>query len=700
VKAVLRGSLAGLLSSTSLALASDADLVRQLGGASHAEREAASQALWRRGDEAMPVLRAAAASDDPEIALRAREILRQLDRGIYPDTPPEIAELLRRLPSLPPEEIARVVSSNLTDRVLGPRLLARAAAAARLRGEEDILAALLRSGVRPPLTTLLDQGRTDEALRLLRLAGRAGLAGFPALAADAHWVEGALPELTRELEVGPAQPGDSALRAAVAFHRGEYAESATLAHAARLPSLAAVGLALTGDWSRLDDLPWWDETQRRVVLDTARLARARLLGQPDEARQAVDEVIRHAKESPDDLWFALEILLVNDAWPALPDFFGAVSNALLEADYAYEFFQPDRLRAVAAAAWDATDNPNLRHRLLTWSQELTGRAPVDRRAEVRVVEQFSGRPARPAAEPTWEDLVADARAQLAGNPSAAGAMLVLGWAADRAGRPEEAADWQRRAGWQILLRADFDPGRLNPVFFRHGTEPYWQRTVDMVARLRRYEPDFLPHLEAVFERAVRGEHLPSAIGWLELGRLRFLSPARSYAGLQGYLFHARRLAELHLHFALAHGRAEAAERLLDAHLDLLLHDAVPVRRRLADAGRADFARHFAERAFDRMAERLVPHPAALAARNSAAWLAATARVRLEAALALLDQAQPTAETLPAHVRDTRAELLFQLGRDAEAITLAEQNVAESPDDPHYTRQLARLRRGERDTPPE
>ena len=69
------------------------EMIRNLASESFAVREDASDALWAEGEQAEDALREAAGSRDPEMALRARDLLRKIDLGITPDTDPEIIEL-------------------------------------------------------------------------------------------------------------------------------------------------------------------------------------------------------------------------------------------------------------------------------------------------------------------------------------------------------------------------------------------------------------------------------------------------------------------------------------------------------------------------------------------------------------------------------------------------------------------------------
>jgi hypothetical protein len=702
VQRLLRLWLFLALALRAAAATADDPRIAALGQGDHGERDRAERELWKLGDEALPLLRAAAEADDPEIAERAERLVKLIENGVYPDTPPALAEQLRSLPTLPLEPLARLVASNAADRVMGPRLLARSLAATRTRRDSAFYHSILRTQLREPLLALVAAGRAEDALRLLEIAAREGASPLAEPAAAAFWLEERDAGLIERLKTTPAAPGDPLLKANVAFNAADYDSARRLAAAARNSGLAAMAAALTGDWSEMDRLPWRNEARRNNGFDLQLLARARLFGDVPNAQVAVDAAINFAIVNPDDQWFALEVLLINDAWPSLPRYFEAVTNAALETDFAYELFQPGAFAKAAPRAWADADNPTLRYRLLRQSRLLTGTDPSDNRSEVRVAEQFGG----PAGaeeesapeEPDWDAWRDRLREDLKAAPESPATLLLLGWVESRRGQPAAAETWRRRAGWQMILGVNPDLARVQALMLEHPEDPYWAATVNLLRVVRRLEPDFLPLQDAVFREGVARGGEALAMGWIELGRLRFLSPARSYPGIQGYIHHSRRIAELGMHLALAKGNAEAAANVLDASLDLLLHDAPDVHGRLVARGRTDFARTFATTAFDRMHERLKAFPRAVEMRNNAAWLAAVSRERMPAALALLEETEAAGVALPVHTRDTRAELLFQLGRDAEALALAEKNAAEAADDAYLKRQVERMRKGDRASP--
>jgi hypothetical protein len=79
--------------------ATRAESIRKLASENYAERVEATQALWAEGEVALEDLKEASRSRDPEMALRARDLLRKIDLGIAPDTDPRIINLTERYQS-------------------------------------------------------------------------------------------------------------------------------------------------------------------------------------------------------------------------------------------------------------------------------------------------------------------------------------------------------------------------------------------------------------------------------------------------------------------------------------------------------------------------------------------------------------------------------------------------------------------------
>lgn len=153
-----------------------ATAIAQLGDADFKIREAARQALWNTGKAAEPALREALKSEDPEVASRAGEILADFKYGLYPDTPPDIAVLVRLYRQGQPEQKREAIGglSRLGRR--GVPSLARLWAAETDAGFKAEVFRELSSRASEAVPTFIADGQYGVAEQLLR-AGRGSAMG-------------------------------------------------------------------------------------------------------------------------------------------------------------------------------------------------------------------------------------------------------------------------------------------------------------------------------------------------------------------------------------------------------------------------------------------------------------------------------------------------------------------------------------------
>jgi tetratricopeptide (TPR) repeat protein len=83
-----------------------------LGAEKHQDREAATHWLLEAGEPALPPLKAATGSPDPEVRLRAEKLVMYISSGITPSTPSEIREFLRRFSEADSREKARIAGTT------------------------------------------------------------------------------------------------------------------------------------------------------------------------------------------------------------------------------------------------------------------------------------------------------------------------------------------------------------------------------------------------------------------------------------------------------------------------------------------------------------------------------------------------------------------------------------------------------------
>jgi len=209
-------------------------------------REAASRKLWEIGDPAIPALKVAAEGSDPEIAYRARDILRKLDLFIAPGTDPAVIALIERY-----KKATNSQKSNLLAQLREKRAYRQIL---KLYGAETD--PKLRSSLKSAVEGLsvfaareaILAGNLIEARTMLELAP-ADDAGLLTLAAF-HRATGTL---AAELERAKTSEAPGALAWQLALHRaaGDVTKARETAAAAGKPGITASMAMLEGD-----PLPW------------------------------------------------------------------------------------------------------------------------------------------------------------------------------------------------------------------------------------------------------------------------------------------------------------------------------------------------------------------------------------------------------------------------------------------------------------
>jgi len=86
-----------------------AALIEDLGDESYPVRVRASYELWELGGKVQEMLEEAEQSADPEVAMRAGELLRKIQLGILPDSPEEVVALVEQYDASAPAERLKII---------------------------------------------------------------------------------------------------------------------------------------------------------------------------------------------------------------------------------------------------------------------------------------------------------------------------------------------------------------------------------------------------------------------------------------------------------------------------------------------------------------------------------------------------------------------------------------------------------------
>lgn len=284
--------------------------VRQLGAADYKTREAATKFLWSAGTAAIPALEQASKSPDPEISLRARQILANLQYGIGPDTPDDLRDLLRSYHAADPAGKQAVVSqlAELGARAY-PTLAALAGAEPLLQRRVEIFSPALErlsENIGPVLTGERPDGKlVAQAIPAVRLIQ----AIMPEdLSVPLHAV-------THLDKLGRKKDADEIFESAYAFHQKLCAKSAQDPNPANdLAWLCAVSRRRLDDALKLSEKAVALAPNNPAYLDT--LAEAHF--QKGNRERAIELMKQCVELAPDNNYFLKQRERFEKGDPATP----------------------------------------------------------------------------------------------------------------------------------------------------------------------------------------------------------------------------------------------------------------------------------------------------------------------------------------------------------------------------------------------
>ncbi len=221
-------------------------MVRDLMDEDFKVRERASHELWNLGDAALLALQQAAKSDDPEQAIRARDLLRKIQLNITPGTDPDIMEMVEKYAKASAEEKFSLLSKMMARRAW--RQMLKLYATETKQDVMDKLQPLMSEIAVRAAREALSNGKDQEARDYLEMAP---ISPSSLLAlAEFHRTHGTLLE---EIERAKAHQGDKTNAWLLALYRsaGEITAAREAATAAGETQIAAAMAALSGD-----PIPW------------------------------------------------------------------------------------------------------------------------------------------------------------------------------------------------------------------------------------------------------------------------------------------------------------------------------------------------------------------------------------------------------------------------------------------------------------
>ena len=286
-------------------------LIDRLADPDPGQRDRAAKALWSMGHPAEAALRTAADDPNPEIARRAKAILRDFTYGLYPDAPHEVFTLLDQYRKGDPQEKRAAVLGLSSAGIPGVRVLLRLREDERDPNWRLLISQVLTPREHEVSVLMLVQGQAADVEQMLEHSAfdsPVAAQDYAALLLFNGKLNQALTRMKGELTERSAPVVVALARAA-----GDLAAARTAAEKSGDPDLLDSILLEQDDWAAL---------ARRLAGGAGKFQPAerlgylcayyRLAGDDRNARAFAEQIVQRAGGSPQDYGSCAENLFLND----------------------------------------------------------------------------------------------------------------------------------------------------------------------------------------------------------------------------------------------------------------------------------------------------------------------------------------------------------------------------------------------------
>ena len=288
-----------------------AELIGQLGDPDPQVRSRATRLLWSRGQAILPALKEAAAGDDPEIARRARMILRDFAYGLYPDAPREVFTQLDLYRTGDLNQKRTAVWKLGGQGVPGLRVLLKLREEEKNPNLHQIISQVLSPREHEVAVLMLADGQTEDVEKVLHESA------FESATAAQDYTAlllttGKLPETLARLKAETLTRRNAPLLSALARAAGDLPTARAAAENSDAPDLLDAILTDQAQWASL---------ARRLASNPARMEPSerlgylctyyRLAGDDKNFQKTAGELADQAKLTPESYVFCAENLFLN-----------------------------------------------------------------------------------------------------------------------------------------------------------------------------------------------------------------------------------------------------------------------------------------------------------------------------------------------------------------------------------------------------
>lgn len=287
-------------------------LVDRLADPDPVKREQAGKSLWSMGRPAEAALRAAAAEPNPEIARRAKAILRDFTYGLYPDAPHEIFTLLDQYRGGDPQEKRAAVLGLGNAGIPGIRVLLKLREDERDPNWKLLISQVLAPREHEVSVLMLADGQAADVEQILSRSAFDSPIAAQDYAAMLLF-NGKLKDELAHVKSQPITPRSAPVLVALARAAGDAATARAAAEKAADPELLDAILIEQGQWAEL---------ARRIETGGQRLQPAerlgflcayyRLAGDQQKSDAAAGQLSTLAVGSPQEYERCAENLFLNN----------------------------------------------------------------------------------------------------------------------------------------------------------------------------------------------------------------------------------------------------------------------------------------------------------------------------------------------------------------------------------------------------
>jgi tetratricopeptide (TPR) repeat protein len=287
-------------------------LIDRLADPDPTQRDQAAKALWSMGHPVESALRKAADDPNPEIARRAKAILRDFTYGLYPDAPHEVFNLLDQYRKGDPQEKRASVLGLGTAGIPGIRVLLRLREDERDPNWKLLISQVLTPREHEVSVLMLAEGQAADVEQMLeRSAFDSPIAAqdYAALLQS----NGKLNSVLAKMKSEPLTDRSAPVLVALARAAGDLATARMAAEKSADPDLLDSILIEQSDWAAL---------AARLAGGGGKLQPAerlgylcayyRLAGDNKNAQAVAEQIIQRAATSPQDYSACAENLFLND----------------------------------------------------------------------------------------------------------------------------------------------------------------------------------------------------------------------------------------------------------------------------------------------------------------------------------------------------------------------------------------------------